>query len=349
MSKLSKLILITILTAFTLSFFLFRDQIPKVFSLFLSSDSINKSVSSIGTPKSTDGRTNILILGIDKREKNNSMLTDTIMVVSIDTETGEAVVISIPRDLWINEIGSKINAVYYWAHKNNDDGKSPVDAVAKVVGNIVGMPIHYYAVVNFDAFRDAIDAIGGIDIEVKNTFDDYLYPIEGKENAPESERYEHLHFDAGMQHMDGATALKYSRSRHSENVLESGDFARARRQQAVLTALKDKLTSTDTVFDLTKLINLYNTYKNNVETNIGPNEIGLFYNSYKNLSKGSITSVVLSNEKRDENILGSGMLYAPSKDDRDLLYHGAYVLIPKDGSFNEIHAMLRELLFDKLN
>lgn len=346
MSKVFKLILITGVTALLLGLFMFKDQVPKVLSIFLSSESIDRTVGSIGTPKNTDGKTNILLLGIDKRADNHSMLTDTIIVVSIDNETGNTVMTSIPRDLWINEIKGKINSVYYWASQNEKTKENPVLSVVKVVSNIVGMPIHYYAVVNFEAFTEAIDAVDGVDVMVENTFDDYLYPIEGKEDAPvEADRYLHIHFDAGLQHMNGETALQYARSRHSDNPKEAGDFARARRQQQVIIALKDKITKSDTLFDLGKLKGLFDTYQANVETNVGTNEIGLFYNAYKNISNGKVTRVVLSNELKNEDILGSGMLYAPSEDDRHLLYGGAYVLIPKDGSFNEIHAMLRTLLF----
>jgi len=349
MSKVFKLIIISGITALLLGLFMFKDQVPKVLSAFLSASSIDKTVGSIGTPKNTDGKTNILLLGVDKRAKNNSLLTDTIIVLSIDNETGNTVMVSIPRDLWVNEIKAKVNSVYYWATVNDKEHPA-IDSVIKVVSNIIGMPVHYYAVVNFEAFTEAIDAVGGVDVAVNNTFDDYLYPIEGKENAPvEADRYLHIHFDEGIQHMNGATALQYSRSRHSENPKEAGDFARARRQHQVITALKEKITNSDTLFDPLKLKDLFDTYQKNVDTDIGANEIGLFYNAYKNISDGEITSVVLSNEMRDESVLGSGMLYAPSEDDRNLLYNHAYVLIPKDGSFNEIHAMLRSLLFTTTN
>ncbi len=350
MSKFLKLLIITVITVFLLGGFLFKEQIPKVLSMFLSSESVSKTVGSVGTPKSTDGRTNILLLGIDKRSKNNSMLTDTIMVLSINDETGNTVMISVPRDLWVKEINRKINAVYYWADKNNDKKNPPINSVIKVVSNIVGMPIHYYAVVNFEVFTSAIDAVDGIDVLVENTFDDYKYPIEGMEDAePVSARYAHIRFEKGIQHMDGKTALQYARSRHSNNPLEAGDFARARRQQKVIMALKDKIAKTDTLFDIIKLKSLFDTYKDNVETNIGTNEIGLFYNVFKNISNGKITKVILSNEPFDSNNLGSGLLYAPSTKDRDLFYDKAYILIPKDGSFNKIHAMLRTLLFSDNN
>lgn len=365
MSKIVRFILIFLITASLICVFLFKDKIaPSILTMF-SSESIGKTIIPEGDPKNTDGHTNVLLLGIDRRSEGSSLLTDTIIVASIDNETGDVVMVSIPRDLWVNEIpcsvksgvkGNKINSML-WCAKQGELNKSPntddmtaerasMETVKKVIANIIGLPIHYYALVDFDAFTQAIDAVGGIDIDVENTFDDNEYPIEGKESAPVvSDRYLNLHFDAGRQHMDGATALQYARSRHSVNPVEAGDFARARRQQKVIDALKDKLTQSDTLFDIVKLKGLFDTYKDNVVTDLTANEVGLFYGAYQNLTNGKIIKIVLSNEPYNDSLLGSGMFRSPNEEERELLYGGLYVLVPNDPSFNQIHAMLREILF----
>ena len=119
--------------------------------------------------KETDGRTNVLIMGSDKRPNGNgsvySMLTDTIMVVSVGRVDQNVVIISIPRDLWIGDpYYSKINAIYYAPLFGVDytNEKTNPDDLKKIVEETLGLPIHYYAVVDFKIFKDSIDAIGGV-------------------------------------------------------------------------------------------------------------------------------------------------------------------------------------------
>lgn len=128
--------------------------------------------------KSTGGRVNVLFLGIAGGKHDGANLTDTIMVASYDLKGNEAHLISIPRDLWLPSLKSKANAAYQLG-LNQDNGL----AMAKtVMGNIVGLPIHYAFRIDFRGFVQAVDAVGGIDVSVDNSFDDYNYPVEGKEN-----------------------------------------------------------------------------------------------------------------------------------------------------------------------
>ncbi len=313
-------------------------------SSFFTPISVVSKVIVDGELKKDDGKTNILILGVDRRasgEHSGSALTDTIVVASVDQTTGKAALISIPRDLWIDEYKTKINSVYALSGRK-------IEAISKSVEKVTGIPVHYYVIVDFEVFKDAVDSVGGIEVDVENTFDDYQYPIEGKEDAePESARYEHIHYNAGKQIMNGETALKYSRSRHAAGP-EGGDFARARRQQKVMLALKDKVMSAETLFNPLKLSSLYDSYKANIQTNIEAGDIALFYKAYSKFKFDDVKRIVISNEMPADGaeVLGAGLVTSPTEEERQLLYNGAYVLIPRYRSFDEIHALIRNTLFN---
>src|SRR3990167_6742646 len=240
--------------------------------------------------QSTDGKTNFLILGIDKRNdvpytyigpagkrEHNGFLSDTVIVASVDLDTKKTSLVSIPRDTWVAipawsgfpASEGKINSTYSLGDTYGYPGGGLVLA-EKVVTKHIGVPIHYGIRVDFKGFRKAIDTLGGVDIMVDTAFDDYLYPLVGKENAScfdnyYSCRYEHIHFDAGLTHMDGATALKYARSRSGTNG-EGSDFARAHRQQKVIQAFLKKALSINNLLDPIKVNKLFSGFGETVET-----------------------------------------------------------------------------------
>lgn len=315
---------------FLIFIFLVRKQ---GFSSLFNPISIVSSILSDGLNE-TDGRTNFLIGGLDRRSQSSSAgLTDTLMVASYNKSTKSAVIISLPRDLWVKSKSgnySKINAVY--ANYGKDELKSVIESVLNV-------PIHYYVIVDFSAFEKAIDTLGGVDVNVETTFDDYYYPVEGKENAePESERYMKVHFDAGLQRMDSKTALIFSRSRKGTNN-EGTDFARAKRQQKVILAIRDKILSAETLFNPVKLKELYENYKDYVETSISLKEVQSLLNLAKSSDVTNVKSIVLDDRSTEDS---GGLLYEPED---KTLYGGQYVLIPKAGDYSQIHAHIAKLLF----
>lgn len=178
-------------------------------------------------------RINILLLGIDEREhEEGPWRTDTMILVTIDPATKSAGMLSIPRDLWVPIPGhqeSRINNAHFFGDLTKYPGGGPALAKKTVQYNI-GLPVHYYIRLNFTAFEKLVDLIGGIDVMVDHTIDDLEYP-----NG--SYGYEPFHLGAGMQHLDGKTALKYARTRHDM----MGDFGRAHRQQQVMLAIRDKV------------------------------------------------------------------------------------------------------------
>ncbi len=293
--------------------------------------------------KETDGRTNILILGTDGRISGGmtgSQLTDTIMLISVGKTTGDAVMISVPRDLWVKSSTGgyyKINELY--ATYGGKEGTGTQE-VLTAVETALGIPVHYHVVVNFALFKDVIDILDGVEVQVETAFTDSLYPIEGMEDAqPESARYETITFAKGLVKMDGETALKYARSRHGDNG-EGTDFARARRQQNLITAVKQKALSAQTLLDITKIKSLYDLYAKSLDTDLDFSSLQLFYDLTKSNSFNNIRALVLDDRSESED---GGLLYAPT----DLtLYGGKYVLIPKAGDYSQIHAYIQKYLFN---
>jgi len=313
--------------------------------------------------KETDGRTNILILGTDQRsfgDQAGSVLTDTILLISIGKSTKDAVIISLPRDLWVESSQGgryKINELY--GSYRGKDGTGSAE-VLKAVQDVLGVPVHYYGVVNFAMFEEIINTLGGIDVNVETSFEDYEYPIEGKEidscgrseqDAKDMEskgysyvaifpcRYVHLTFIKGLTKMDGETALKYSRSRHGDNG-EGTDFARAKRQQNIILAVKQKVLSAQTLLDFSKIKSLYALYSKNVDTNLDLSSLQVFYTLAQSAGFNNTRTLVLDDRSESEN---GGLLYAPTD---TTLYSGKYVLIPKAGDYSQIHAYIQKYLFN---
>jgi LCP family protein required for cell wall assembly len=179
-------------------------------------------------------RVTVLILGIDERaQREDFWRTDTMILATLDPVTKEAGVLSIPRDLWVPIPGyteNRINTAHALGDAYDHPGGGPALSVETVEYNL-GVEIDYYGRINFQAFIDLVDLIGGIDIEVPETIDDPCYP------TPDY-GCERLHIEAGSHHFYGEMALKYARVRHTSG----GDFDRARRQQQVIQAILEQVT-----------------------------------------------------------------------------------------------------------
>lgn len=318
--------------------------------------------------KSTSGRTNILVLGIDKRKDipysykiaggktaYNGFNTDTMLIASINLTTKEVTMISLPRDIWVDFGGSnglakqsaKINSIYATGQTQDYPGGG-LALVKQVVTNKLGLQIHYAVRVDFEAFRQMVNSVGGVDITVENKFDDYEYPIEGKENAlcgtqtvisPEgtseaipdySCRYEALHFKTGLMHMDGDTALKFVRSRHGNNG-EGSDFARAARQQKVIVGLKNKALSLQTLLDPIKIARLASDFGETIETDFDLAAIPGLIKIGKDFDDSKLHTVVLDDPK---------VIIHPDPAD----YGGAWVLVPKDPTWEAVKTYIKEVI-----
>jgi LCP family protein required for cell wall assembly len=185
---------------------------------------------------------NIILLGSDKREGEATWRTDTMIVVSVDTERKVVRLLSIPRDLWVNIPGhgnDRINTADMWGELS-PEGTGP-ELVKQTIEENLGISIHYYVRADFDGFVEIIDAIGGVDVDVECALTD-------------------IELEPGIRHMDGELALLYARSRITTN-----DFDRSRRQRKLLMALWGKAKSTDIV---TKIPALWQAMSGTFETDM---------------------------------------------------------------------------------
>jgi LCP family protein required for cell wall assembly len=201
-------------------------------------------------------RVNILLLGIDKRPDEQYARTDTMILVTVDPVTGKAGMLSIPRDLWVTIPGygeNRINTAHYVGDKNGYPGGGPALAMKTVQYNL-GVPVHFYVRVDFDGFRRIVDTLGGIDIDVPQAINDPKYP-------DENYGYDPFYIETGLQHLDGNTALKYARTRATLG----SDFDRARRQQRVLIAIREKALA---IGAIPRIPELWSTMADTVQTDL---------------------------------------------------------------------------------
>ena len=229
-------------------------------------------LSFFGSPKekldSVNNVTNFLLLGIRGEGDDSPNLADTIIVASYNHDTSVTTLVSVPRDLWVPSLKTKINSAYFYGLEATPSSGFKMTQAA--IMETTGLQINYTAVVNFTMFQDVVDLVGGVDVQNDVAFTDTEFPIPGKENAmPLSARYETISFPAGLIHMDGITALKFVRSRHAEGE-EGTDFARAGRQRAIINAIRQKIINANFLLDETKVAKLQDIINKNLTTNIPP-------------------------------------------------------------------------------
>jgi len=278
-----------------------------------------------------DDRINIALLGMGGANHDGGYLADTIILASLKPSTKQAALISIPRDMTVPTASGawrKINSVNALAEADEKGTGGP--AMMAVLSSVLGTDVKYYLSIDFDGFIKIIDELGGVDVTVENTIDDYSYPVRGQEDNPDYySRYEHLHIEAGQQHMDGSLALKYARSRHASGVSGS-DFDRAHRQQIIIEAVKDKLLSRNTLLKPGMISRIISELNQDINTNLDVWEMIKLWNDYKNIDRSQIINKVMGDS--DEGLLVS------SRGDS-----GAYILIPKTGNFDEIKEMVKNV------
>ena len=229
-------------------------------------------------------RVNILLLGIDQRDNKTDQgpwRTDTMILVSIDPATQSASMLSIPRDLWVTIPGYGENRINT-AHATGDIRQYPGGGVAlakKTVWYTFGVPVHYYVRINFAGFEKMIDAIGGITIDVEEAIHDDKYP---------DQNYGTMVVDipAGVQRMDGKTALQYARVRHGSN-----DFDRMARQQQVILAVRDKVLSLN--IPLVRLPQLIELAGSSIQTDLKLDEMIALAGILRTIERDSIRHGVI--------------------------------------------------------
>ncbi len=268
-----------------------------------------------------DGRINVLLIGIGGVNHKGGLLADTVMVGSFDVENNQLALLSLPRDLRVPIAGNgygKLNSAHSYG-ETQERGSGP-KVLKETVSDILDLPIHYYVRVDFAGFEEFIDAIGGIDIEVPKALNDPFYP------DPRLEGYEPFYLAAGQQHLDGAKALKYARSRQT-----TSDFDRAARQQQIILAAREKATSLGIVANPLKVAELIQIVGDHVKTDIGTSELSRLASLGNDLQSEDVITKVLDNSPD-----------GPLKSVND----GGYYLVPKAGDFSEVQRIAYELFSD---
>jgi len=269
-----------------------------------------------------EGRVNFVVSGVDKAAK----LSDTLMIVSIkipeDEKEGQykAAIISVPRDLYLElpPFGmQKINAAYSLGENaNNKVAGGGMGLVRRTVEDNFNLDVHYQVAVDFHAFKELVDAVGGVTIDVPNDIYDPYYP--GENGGQQI-----VQFEAGKQKMNGNEALKYARSRQTTT-----DFDRAARQQQIVMAVKDKILSEGFALDQEKIIALKNVLDDHVKTDMSLPEMLRLAEIGQRLSDKNITRHVLDNSA-DSLLVESGL--------------NGYTLSPRAGNFSEIQKFIKNI------
>ncbi|MBI2669630.1 MAG: LCP family protein [Candidatus Yanofskybacteria bacterium] len=278
-------------------------------------------------PSPEPDRLDILILGIRGEdgtaiEEEGGLLTDTIIVASIDKITQKAAIISIPRDIYIDmaadasngkkiKLKGKINEVYERGLENGGG----LTLAKQTISRITGVYIDNAMVFDFDAFREIVNNLGGIDINLAKPFEEknqwgYVFSL-----------------PAGNNHLDGETALYYARSRYS-----SSDFDRARRQQEMIAAIKNMALSLGFLSNPIKVTSLLSDLKNDIRTDFQIWDIGDLL---------SLVNTFGSKTKIKNYVISIDNLVYETKTEK-----GEYILLPKEANFQEIKNLFKNILTD---
>jgi polyisoprenyl-teichoic acid--peptidoglycan teichoic acid transferase len=258
------------------------------------------------------GRVNILLAGnsADDVGHNGGELTDSIMLISVDTKNNKAFLLSIPRDLWVDIPGeghAKINEAYVDGEATKFDEKGYTEGgmglLEKVVEDNFDIDIHYTSLVNYKALKEAVDAVGGVDFTVKSSDPRGIYDP----NIDYVTRKPLVKLSNGTHHLNGQQALNLSRARgnhYRSYGLPAGDFDRAANQRQLMIALKNKAVSAGTLANPAKLSSLSDAIGRNVKTTFSVSEVRRLYDISKKINSNNIQSLSL-NDANGKNLLES--------------------------------------------
>lgn len=274
-----------------------------------------------------DGRINILLLGVGDAGHAGENLSDTMIVASYDPATKDTAMLSIPRDMYVRIAGngySKINNAHAFGEQYKQ-GDGP-ELAKKTVSEFLGIPIHYYVRTDFSALKQAVDLVGGVDVKIPEDLTDPEYPCEKNENIACG-----FSIMAGEQHFNGSAALKYARCRKGDC---GDDYGRAKRQQDILVALREKANSQNLLTNPLKINEMINIVKNNVRTDLAVWEIERLSTILKEIDPNLINSKVIDN-KTTQLVVDSNL-------------DGASVVVPAAGvgNYKDIQSYVRSIFID---
>src|SRR3989344_7033849 len=219
-----------------------------------------------------------LILGLDQRSDalESTLLTDTIILASLTTDNlpaspagGQLTTISIPPHLWIHELKTKVNALYFYGEQR--DNTTGPEFTMEELERIMGASIDYYVVMNYNDLDELVDLVGGIEVDVPQSFIDEKYRNPDYLSDQTKPIYQTVQFNKGLQNFDGKRALAYVRSRHSESE-EGSDSSRSKRQAQVFQGIMKKLSNRSLITNPKQMGNIYRFWKESVSTDLSDHE-----------------------------------------------------------------------------
>lgn len=255
-----------------------------------------------------NGRSNVLIFGTSEDDEGGdhpgAFLTDSIMVLSLNQESKDAYMVSIPRDLWV-DFGTGCNAGYrgkinelFNCHSNaGNDKEAGALALAKKVGEVTGLDVQYYAHINYTVVRQAVDAVGGVDVKIESS--DPRGILDRNFDWKCKYKCYYVNYKNGeVAHMDGEHALAFMRARNAQGGygLPGGNFDREQNQQRVVKALREKAMSVGTLANPAKVTGLMNAMGGNLSTNFDTSEIRTLISLAQDVPSESIVSISLVEE-----------------------------------------------------
>ena len=280
-----------------------------------------EDASSAGLTTSKDDQyLNILILGIGGAGHDGSLLTDSIIFASADMKEKRLGMVSVPRDLaypYSEGHYEKINALHVYEEREHP-GEGAVRTAEKL-SDFFDVPIDHVIRIDFKGFVAFIDALGGIEVDVERSFTDVQYPTY-------NDRYQVVSFKKGEQKMSGERALQFVRSRHGNNG-EGSDFARSRRQQLVMIAVREKLLSLQTLGDPRKLANLYKSVTDHLQSDLTAWDLIRLAPMIEDFSPDRIEKHAITNDT-------DGLLSATH-------INGSYLLFPRHNNWEPIKTLIQ--------
>lgn len=264
-------------------------------------------------------RLNFLLVGIDRREDDDFPRTDTIIIVTVDPESKRVGIMSLPRDLMVTIPGGygkdKLNAAFVYGERDKRVGGG-IGLLRRTIQENLYIQITHYGIIDFRGFERVVDEFGGVTV-------DPPYPLVDDEYPTETLGYTGIYFPAGLQHLDGRAALRYARTRHPDN-----DFARARRQQEVILALREQALGQNLITPLnlvTKFYPLLDILGGSVKTDLNRTQMGALANLALSIPRESINRYTIQD------------LITDYTDD-----NGISFIVPRDWA--KVRARMREMI-----
>ncbi len=276
-------------------------------------DSTNKELKSFhNSTLSKNDKTTFMLLGIDRRSRDEGYRTDIMVLVSVDKAKNKAVMISVPRDLWWKT--GRINATYI-----QDGWGEMQDAMEE----ITGLRPEKFVLTDFADFSWIVDSMGGVPVEVETTFTDSQYPVDA------TFEYQTVSFTQGQEILTGERALIFSRSRKGDN--DNGDWGRMKRQHLILKGMLKAVKQPSSIFKNMELGKAFDMVtKGRMDTNLALSDAGYLWDLHKDYEKYTISSMYLDYD----------YLFTPPMEE----YGGAWVLAPIGDSFSSFKLAVQDEL-----